>query len=105
MSESGEKHDDESYVNEQEQEAAREAGEIGGNAGADYDGDESQRALSEAGQGESEGFELAEQELIENASHEADSAPDPTHMAGREEASDPTAQSYGEADSEEIKDS
>ena len=97
-------HGDEGYVAEQEEEAAREAAEIGGDAGGDYGVDESERALAEAGQGEAEGFELAEQELIENASHDADSNPDPTHMAGREEASDPTAQSYGEADEEEKED-
>ena len=96
-------HGDENYVSEQEAEAAREAASIGGETG-DYGVDESERALAEAGQGEAEGFELAEQELIENASHEADANPDPTHLAGREEASDPTAQSYGEADDVEPED-
>lgn len=99
----GTTHGDENYVADQEAEAAREAGEIGGKGG-NYDGDESDQAPSEAGQGESEGFELAEEDLIDNASHDADSAPDPTHMAGEEEASDPQAQSYGEGDSEEIQD-
>jgi hypothetical protein len=102
MEETEDIHGDEDYVADQEAQAAREAAEIGGNPGDDYGVDESERALAEAGQGESEGFELAEQELIENASHDSDSNPDPTHMAGREEASDPTAQSHGEAD-EEIK--
>lgn len=99
-----ENHGDEGYVAEQEEEAAREAAEIGGSGGADYGVDESERALAEAGQGESEGFELAEQELIDNASHSSDSNPDPTHQAGEEEASDPTAPAYGEGDSEEIQD-
>jgi hypothetical protein len=102
MSEEG-SHGDEGYVTEQEGEAAREAAKIGGDAG-DYGVDESERALAEAGQGEAEGFELAEEELIQNASHDADSNPDPTHQAGLEEASDPTAQSYGEADEEEKED-
>jgi len=97
-------HGDEDYVSEQEAEAAREASAIGGDTGGDYGVDESERALAEAGQGEAEGFELAEQELVENASHDADSNPDPTHMAGREEASDPTAQSHGEADDVEHED-
>ncbi len=97
-------HGDESYVAEQESEAAREAGEIGGDPGNDYGVEESERAPVEAGQGESEGFELAEQELVENASHESDSNPDPTHMAGQEEGSDPTAQSHGEADEVEKED-
>lgn len=97
-------HGDEAYVAEQEAEAAREAAGIGGDPGGDYGVEESERALTEAGQGEAEGFELAEQELIENASHESDSNPDPTHMAGREEASDPTAQTHGEADDVEQDD-
>ncbi len=97
-------HGDEDYVAEQEREAAADAAEIGGSPGADYEVNESERALAEAGQGEAEGFELAEQELIDNASHDADSAPDPTHMAGEEEASDPEAQSYGEADTEQVED-
>ncbi len=97
-------HGDEDYVADQEAEAAREASEIGGDPGGEYGVEESERALAEAGQGEAEGFELAEQELVENASHEADSNPDPTHMAGREEASDPTAQSHGESDDVERSD-
>jgi len=104
MAEEGSTHGDEDYVADQEAEAAREAGKIGGDPGGDYGVDESERALAEAGQGEAEGFELAEQELIENASHDADSNPDPTHMAGKEEASDPTAQSHGEADDVEQED-
>jgi len=103
MSEEG-IHGDDDYVAEQEAEAAKEASEIGGVPGDEYGVDESERALAEAGQGEAEGFELAEQELVENASHDADSNPDPTHMAGREEASDPAAQSHGEADEEEKED-
>jgi hypothetical protein len=103
MSESEGNHGDEDYVADQEAEAAREAAAIGGQGG-DYEVDESERALAEAGQGEAEGFELAEEDLIDNASHDADSTPDPTHLAGIEEASDPEAQSYGEADSEEQED-
>ncbi len=62
---------------EQEAEAAREAAEIGGDGGDEYGVDESERALAEAGQGESEGFELAEQELVENASHDLGLEPGP----------------------------
>ncbi len=104
MAEEEDIHGDEDYVTDQEAEAAREAAAIGGDPGGDYGVDESERALAEAGQGEAEGFELAEQELVENASHEADANPDPTHMAGLPEASDPTAQSYGEADDVEQED-
>lgn len=102
MSEKEQSHGDESYVAEQEREAAEEAAAIGGDGGS-YEGDESERALAEAGQGEAEGFELAEQDLIENASHEASSAPDPMHLAGEVEASRSGAE-YGEADEEEKPD-
>jgi hypothetical protein len=59
---------DERFVEEEEDAAAEEAGHIGGNR-PEYDVDESRRALEEAGEGESEGFELAEEDLIEEASH------------------------------------
>ena len=59
---------------------------------------EEQRPLREAGQGEAEGFEEAEKELIEHASH-GDSGPDPTHLAGLPE--ERTQAEYGEADHEE----
>ena len=95
-------HGDEDYVAEQERAAAEDAVEVGGGAPSD-EVDESERALSEAGQGESEGFELAEEELIENASHEESESPDPMHLAGEVEESEPGAE-YGEADSEEIED-
>ena len=48
--------------------AAAEAAKIGGVAG-DEDLDPAQRAVIEGGGGESEGFELAEEALIEHASH------------------------------------
>jgi len=103
MSENEEIHGDEDYVAEQERAAAEEAVEAGGGAVTSDEADESERALAEAGQGESEGFELAEQDLIENASHGADAAPDPTHLAGEPEATVPQTE-YAEADSEEIED-
>jgi hypothetical protein len=58
---------------------------------------EEQRAVREAGGGEAEGFELAEEELIEHASH-GDSGPDPSRLAGRSE--ELTDAEYGEADHE-----
>lgn len=48
--------------------AAAEARGIGGVAG-DEDLDPAQRPLIEAGEGEAEGFELAEDELVEHATH------------------------------------
>src|SRR5690349_15553521 len=59
---------------------------------------EEQRAVREGGGGEAEGFEEAEKELIEHASH-GDSGPDPTHLQGRPEEWD--GGSFGEADHEE----
>jgi hypothetical protein len=56
---------------EQEEAAAAQAARIGGSP-TSVDGesvDEAQRPLDEAGQGEAEGFEQAERELIEHASH------------------------------------
>ncbi len=97
-------HGDEDYVAEQEAEAAREAALVGGDPGDDYGVEESERALAEAGQGEAEGFELAEQELIENASHEADANPDPTHLQGVPERFDPGEDTYGDADDVEPDD-
>ena len=46
--------------------------------------EQEQRAVSEGGGGEAEGFELAEEELIEHASH-GDSGPDPSNLAGKPE--------------------
>jgi hypothetical protein len=48
--------------------AAAEAGSIGG-ARPDYEGDEAERPLVEGGEGEAEGFEVAERDLTESASH------------------------------------
>ncbi len=45
---------------------------------------EEQRAVNEGGGGEAEGFELAEEELIEHASH-GDPGPDPSNLAGSAE--------------------
>ena len=95
-------HGDEDYVAEQERAAAEEAIAAGGGPASD-EVDEAERALSEAGQGEAEGFELAEEELIENASHEELASPDPIHLAGEDEEALPDVE-YGEADTEESED-
>ena len=56
-------------------------------------------AVDEAGGGESEGFELAEQELIEHASHGDEHTPARIiRDAGSEE--EPASSVYGEADEE-----
>ncbi len=59
---------DRQLVREEADAAAAEAGHIGGDAPVESD-DPAQQPLIEAGQGESEGFELAEQKLIDIASH------------------------------------
>ena len=58
-------------VEREEAEAAREAGRIGGRSGME-DLPEEERPLAESGEGESEGFEQAEELLQERASHEDD---------------------------------
>ena len=59
---------------------------------------EEQRAVSEGGGGEAEGFELAEEELIEHASH-GDPGPDPSNLAGEPE--EYRGDEGGEADHEQ----
>jgi hypothetical protein len=74
--------------------AGREAAGIGG-PHPRSDADEAHRPLEEAGEGEAEGFELAERDLEEHATH-GDPGVDPTTQAGRPEESEP--RDYGEAD-------
>ncbi len=77
--------------------AAAEAGSIGGRT-PDYEVDEATRPLEEAGEGEAEGFELAEQELIEAAQHgENRVSPEVDAYEVEEEAERATA-AYGEPD-------
>jgi hypothetical protein len=64
---------------------------------------EERRAVDEAGGGESEGFELAEEELIEHTSHGDEHTPSKIlrDAEGDEEQIDSV---YGEADEEELSD-
>jgi hypothetical protein len=64
---------------------------------------EERRAIEEAGGGESEGFELAEQDLIEHASHGDEHTPTRIlrDAQPREELTDSV---YGEADEEHLTD-
>jgi hypothetical protein len=65
---------------------------------------EAQRPLDESGEGESEGFELAEQDLIEHASHgDQHGTSRITQDAGSLDEEDSGA-TYGEADEEEPQD-
>ncbi|HEX3736858.1 MAG TPA: hypothetical protein VHV53_04885 [Solirubrobacterales bacterium] len=85
---------DEEFVEEEEPEAAREAAGIGGSVPVDTD-DPAEQPLVEGGEGESEGFELAERDLEEIAEH-GDQHRFPDGMAEPEEPQDPDE--YGEPD-------
>ena len=63
---------------------------------------EERRAVEEAGGGESEGFEAAEQELIEHASHGDEHTPSRILRDAERESEDEPPQDdlYGEADEE-----
>jgi hypothetical protein len=61
--------------------AASEAGSIGGRR-PEHEGDEAARPLDEGGEGEAEGFELAERDLQEEALHcEARHSPEADEFA------------------------
>ncbi len=60
---------DDDLIREEEAAAAAAAGKIGGTAGDEDEFTPEMRAVYEGGGGEAEGFELAEQQLVENASH------------------------------------
>jgi hypothetical protein len=82
--------------------AAAEAGAIGGRRGRPGDRDPAMDPVYEAGGGEAEGFELAEEDLIENASHGGGRG-DPSQDAftPEREADEATAVD-GEADREHV---
>jgi hypothetical protein len=97
--------DDERFVEDEEEAAAAEAAGIGGRR-PDYhvdddNDDEAHRPLEEAGEGEEEGFELAEHDLIEEASHGEEGRFPGDDAFDEEEDVDAT---YGEADEEEQPD-
>jgi hypothetical protein len=87
---------DEEFLEQEEEEAALEASRIGGDAPRDAT-DPADQPLAEAGEGESEGFEIAEQELEDIASH-GDQHRFPDSAAGQPE--EPQPAEYGEADEE-----
>jgi hypothetical protein len=89
---------DDEFEREETESAAAEAAAIGGVAG-DEDLDPADRPVQEAGGGEAEGFEQAEAQLIEHASHgDQQGAHQVLHHQGADEE-DPGAE-YGEADHE-----
>lgn len=94
---------DEDSRNEQEEidAAAAEARRIGGTAG-DEDLDPAERPLAEAGEGVAEGFEEAEDDLIDHASHgDLHSGRVPYYDREKVEE-EPGNAEYGEADHEII---
>jgi len=101
---------DDDDVTREERAAAAEAAAIGGGVpdggGIDTDEtvDEALRPVYEAGGGEQDGFELAERDLIRNASHD-DGAGLPSLDAFEPEVeSDRSTAEYGEADDVEPRD-
>ena len=102
--------DDPDFITREERAAAAEARAIGGPAsdvgGADLDEqiDDALRPVYEAGGGDAEGFELAEHDLVRNASHDDGQAfPERDAFTPEREADRSTAE-YGEADEEEPPD-
>jgi hypothetical protein len=93
-------HTDDDFVAAEEAAAAAEAASIGGPRLDDAHGDEAFEAVAEAGGGESEGFELAEEQLIDNATH-GDGRADPIGDAFTPEVeADQSTAVDGEADAE-----
>lgn len=86
---------DDPIVEEEAEAAAAEAAEIGGPAPDDPIDDPAERPVVEGGGGQAEGFELAEQELIDNASH-GDQKRFPNRDAPPPE--EPTDVAFGEPD-------
>lgn len=89
--------DPERRAREEAEAAAAEAARIGG-PGSPSEGDEAERPVAEAGGGEAEGFEQAERDLIEHATH-GDPAPDPSEEAFQPEP-EPDDVPHGAADHE-----
>jgi hypothetical protein len=97
------RRDDDPLVDEETAAAAAEAGALGGRVRSDDD-DPAMAPVRQAGGGEAEGFEEAEEELIDNAEH-GDFAPDPYDDAfAGELESDLSSAEYGEADHERSAD-
>lgn len=98
------------FETREEQAAAAEAAAIGGRrpdvGGVDPSEqvDEALRPVYEAGGGEEDGFELAERDLIRNASHDDGEAFPERDAFTPERESDEASVEYGEADEEDKHD-
>jgi hypothetical protein len=88
----------------EERAAEAEAGAIGGRR-PDYEGDEAHRPLEEGGEGEAEGFELAEEDLEETASHGEGRYSPEAEEFDLDEESEGLDAVYGEPDEAEPPDS
>lgn len=95
-----EEREEEELATEEAEAAAAEAAEIGGEAAPDSD-DPAEQPLIEAGEGEAEGFELAERDLEDIASH-GDQHRFPDNVPPPPE--EPSGAAYGEADQATSKD-
>jgi hypothetical protein len=89
-------------VREQEEAAAAEAGSIGGQGGAPAADDPAMQPVEEAGGGVAEGFEEAERELVERASHGDERSTPETDAFTPEVESDRATQVYGEPDEMDV---
>lgn len=89
---------DDSLASEEAEAAASEAAQIGGSVPSEEGLDPSQRPLVQAGEGVAEGFELAEEDLIEHASHGDQQSARPAYHH-RDDRDEQTEQEDGEADS------
>lgn len=102
--------EDPDFVTRQEREAAAEAAAIGGQmpdvGGADTSEtiDDAMRPVYEAGGGDSEGFELAEHDLVRNASHDDGAALPQRDAFTPERESDNSPAEYAESDEAEPPD-
>lgn len=91
----------EALVTEEEDKAAQEAAAIGGQGPTDTT-DPAMQAVIEGGGGQAEGFEVAEEQLIENASHGDGAGKPHLDQMTPEKESDLSGAVYGEADEEDV---
>jgi hypothetical protein len=97
MDEGGEPGGQDDTVGDEEARAGAEARDIGGSA-PPSEGDEASRPVEEAGGGEAEGFEQAERELEEQASHGENRWDPETDAFSGEEEADRASAAYSEPD-------
>jgi hypothetical protein len=93
-----ERESDDYLADEEAQAAAQEAAHIGGDVPSEEGLDPAQRPLVESGEGVAEGFELAEEDLIEHASHGDQQSASPGYH-DRDDRPEETREQDGEADS------